>query len=288
VTDEYDEDEGYETGYGGEAEANAGADYPPPPGYDEEEEIAERARVADPRERGEVFADPNAGPGGRRSLPNAPRADVNLAVPFIHQLWDTPDEFNGHWACGPTSTAMVLAYYGRLEPHPITVHAPRGLPPHESPFGWYLPNVFPHAGRTFDRRAGTPEGTAQGLYGSIVGAYCGGGWCAGANDILSVMRTFLAPIGNTVEFAWARDAGPDRLRNVLDAGHPIVVSGKLFGWDHLIVIRGYFRDGDTTRWICNDPYGYQTDRSYDGGNVVYDWAEIRPKWMVIPSGAFVP
>lgn len=34
-----------------------------------------------------------------------------LDVPYIHQTYDTPDDFNGSWACAPTSAVAVLAYY---------------------------------------------------------------------------------------------------------------------------------------------------------------------------------
>jgi hypothetical protein len=71
-----------------------------------------------------------------RALPQATHALVNLEVPHIHQLWDTPENFDGHWACGPTSSAMVLAYYGLLEAHPIKVKVP-GQGVRSSEFGWY-------------------------------------------------------------------------------------------------------------------------------------------------------
>lgn len=245
------------------ADAVAGADYPP-----EITEEEARAIVDAPRSQPEPIPNPA----------------VNLGVPFIHQLWDTADDFNGHWACGPTSTTMALAFYRALEPKPMPVSQPPGLP-HESPFGWYISNAFIHGGRTFDRRAATPKsGWGQGIYGAIVGTYCNGGWCASASNIQSVLNLFLGPMGNAAQFAFRKDAPPDKLKAVLQTGHPIVASGKLFGWDHLIVIRGYYEDAGTTRWIVNDPYGYRTDKSFDGANVVYDWGEINLKWMVWMEG----
>src|SRR5207237_10679520 len=41
---------------------------------------------------------------------------VKLAVPYIHQVKDTAENGNGNWACGPTSVAMSLAYFGKLDP----------------------------------------------------------------------------------------------------------------------------------------------------------------------------
>jgi hypothetical protein len=248
-------------------DATAGTDYPPEMTLEAERELA----------------------GPTKAMPAPiPNPEVNLAVPFIHQLWDTPDEFYGLWACGPTSTAMALAYYQALEPHPITVSAPPGMA-HESLFGWYVSNAFSHRGKTFDTAAGTPRGGwAQGIYGAVVARLCNGGWCAGAANIQSVLNHFLKPLGNTARFAYRKDTSPERIKSVLMGGHPVIASGKLFQLDHLIVIRGCFDDAGTTRWIVNDPFGYQADRSFDGGNVVYDWDEINLKWMVWLDGPHRP
>jgi hypothetical protein len=244
-------------------DAVAGADYPPEITPGEERAIADAPK----------------------SLPEPiPNPEVNLDVPFIHQLWDTPDNFNGHWACGPTSTTMVLAHYGVLEPHPITVSAPAGHG-HESQFGWYVSNPFTHGGRTFDASAGTPKnGRGQGIYGAVVGQYCGGGWCARASNIQAVLKHFLGHLGNADKFAFKSNEAPEIIKTVLRNRHPVIASGKLFGWDHLIVIRGFYEDAGATRWIVNDPYGYQTDKSFDGANVVYNWDEINLKWMVWMEG----
>jgi len=35
-------------------------------------------------------------------------------VPYIHQVYDTPNTFNGHWACNASSALMAITYYGIL------------------------------------------------------------------------------------------------------------------------------------------------------------------------------
>ena len=102
---------------------------------------------------------------GTRALRTPPRADVNLDVPYIHQLWDTPEDFNGKWACGPTSAAMVLAYYELLESRPIECPDPD---PHTNDYGWYVSGVFTHNGQTFDATAPTKDGQGAGIYGTVV------------------------------------------------------------------------------------------------------------------------
>ncbi|MFH1392755.1 MAG: C39 family peptidase, partial [bacterium] len=52
------------------------------------------------------------------------QADKLLPVPYVHQVIDTPDDFeDGTKACGATSLAMILAYYGKIS-KPYGDHVP--------------------------------------------------------------------------------------------------------------------------------------------------------------------
>jgi uncharacterized protein YijF (DUF1287 family) len=75
-------------------------------------------------------------------------ASNTLHVPYIHQVYDTSDDFAGAWACAPTSAVMVLAYHGRIKPHPVTVNS-GGT--HESDYGIYISRPYPqdYKGQTF-------------------------------------------------------------------------------------------------------------------------------------------
>jgi hypothetical protein len=234
-----------------------------------------------------------------RSLPIAPpRAAVNLNVPFVHQLWDTPDTFDGHWACGPTSCTMVLGFYKLLEPHPMSVSSPSK---HLSQLGWYLSNTFAHHGHTFDALADAPVGRTKrtkstpGIYGTVLDNHpSAGGWCTAPDDLnhngkgIKALMNYFLPAGLELEVvvglkSQSRALVEKRFRQTLDAGHPLIVSGFLFGWHHIIVLRGYFVDAVSkkTKWIVNDPYGYRTKGGFDGANVVYSFEEIGPKWAVL-------
>ena len=243
---------------------------------------------------------------GRRALRTPPRSDVNLAVPYVHQLWDTPASFNGHWACGPSSACMVLAYYGLLPPKRIELAEPFA---HVSDYGWYVGSIFAHGATTFDAEAATPTGSAAGLYGAVVdriGSGWGAHWRSGRDrGMRPLMDAFLPPKGNAVRFAdgpkqngtifMERAAAEGIMQGCLDDGHPLIVSGRFTfrgkAYDHLVVVRGYYRDttsGDL-HWIVNDPYGFETTGAgFDGDNVAYEFDEIKPKWMCVFGGPHRP
>lgn len=257
---------------------------------------AEAQKLIQALEEGDAYAPSiNAEQAISRALPEAPpAADVNLNVPYIHQMWDTPNSFDGRWACGPTSTAMVLAYYGLLEPKPITLKKPSA---HENDYGWYVASSFEHGGRTFDDQAKTKTGAAPGLYGAIVhdGMAQGDIKVEGVHKgFLPVLRTFFTPVGNTVEFV-AKPTWKE-VSEALDEGHPVIISGHVFGYPHIIVIRGYAYDkaDNVFHWIVNDPHGYMNKGTYNGENVAYRWREIYhpdgepSKYMFRIRGPFKP
>ena len=149
---------------------------------------------------------------------------------------------------------------------------------HRSNYGWYLANSFSNRNRTFNVSAKTQDGWGKGLYGTGVRNAPGIGWCAvaysGNNGMIPLLNSFLNPVGNKVTLQ--RPASEQAIKNALNAGHPVIVSGRPFGLNgHLMVIRGYYYDPryQATAWIVNDPYGYRSDgtRDYDGSNVVYWW-----------------
>src|SRR5687767_1118560 len=66
-------------------------------------------------------------PASGRGLVTSKRNGVttySLQVPYIHQIYDTAPALEGNCACGPTSLAMVLAYFGQIKAKPMVLQAP--------------------------------------------------------------------------------------------------------------------------------------------------------------------
>lgn len=249
-----------------------------------------------------------------RALRAYPRADVLLEVPYIHQLWDTPPAFHGTWACGPTSVAMVLAYYGLLKPDPIEVPQPS---PHESPFGRYVAEPFEHNGHLFGATAPTKRGRGAGLYGACVNANGDGSMFAPPMGMLNVLNHFLEEVGNRARFYQGKkltsgpevDEKPRRkgrtmvrgdtetlFKTSIDQGHPVITScdiyrpGKTKPYGHFLVVRGYYFDDarQERMWIVNDPYGFVVSSEFDGEAVVYEYFDMNPKYAALLEGPFIP
>jgi putative chitinase len=235
----------------------------------------------------------------RREARTPPDGARSLPVPYVHQLWDT--DFNGHWACGPACAAMILAFYGLLEPKPVQLDK---LVPRSNDFGWYIGNAFEHRGFRFAATAPTPDGEAAGIYGAVldrIGSGWGAHWQSGrGRGIKPLMDVFLPAAGRSLRVVaepkigssifMQRDHAEAAVKRTIDSGHPAIVSGR-FNFhnvqrDHLVVVRGYYLEpaGPEFRWIVNDPFGFETTGwGYDGDDAVYTFEEIRPKWMVLFS-----
>ena len=56
-------------------------------------------------------------------------------VPYVHQVYDTPNWHSGYWSCAPTSAIMALVYYNKLPYWDITCNSPSS---HTSHYGAYV------------------------------------------------------------------------------------------------------------------------------------------------------
>jgi hypothetical protein len=198
----------------------------------------------------------------------------NYDVPFIHQLWDTHNNFGGYCACGAASTTMAVAFYDKISPHPMTVNSPT---PHNTDYGWYVTEKFTGFDSMYTDSCPRNGKNAYGIYGVTVrdhgysGIYGGREYIEAALDKLDLnhKRIGFPPSFNDVKAALRR-------------GHLVILSTDLTGAGHIILLKGYTSDGKV---IVNDPYGNAFGGTYgkrtiDGANKYYRWNSIKPKWSI--------
>jgi hypothetical protein len=220
---------------------------------------------------------------------------VSLPVPYIHQVKDLADNGDGNWACGPTSVAMSLAYYGKLEPWrdmaagqrveasaPDTTTAALPLATLSTPsptltptparpvtgadFAPYVTNKYSAFGHTYSSVARDPRGNLlAGLYGTI----CPSG-LASWQEMVSVLN-WHGLTSQYVAVTW------DGVVGALRRGHPVLLGNMLTSEGHILVVTGYTADGNL---IVNDPYGNRFSPGYgsnDGNGLTYQWKKITPR-----------
>lgn len=184
---------------------------------------------------------------------------VNGTVPYLHQVYDTPDNFDGNWACNATSAAMCLAYVGKIGYWDVTCCCPSS---HVSHYGRYISQVYTNNGYTYN--IGSPDAsgvTAWGGYGYIVR----NNWA----DTKGYMRDYFNNHGDTSSVDWSPTFA--KLQTEINASHPFVVLNTLTTAGHYIVAKGYV-NGQYVGYF-NDPYGNKNTgyMNYNGNGVYYDW-----------------
>ncbi len=180
-------------------------------------------------------------------------------VPYLHQVYDTPNHFNGDWACNATSAVMTLAYYGVLDQWDTTVDVPS---PHVSAYGNYVSEIYTVNGHTLDVGSPDPDGDiAYGGYGYIVQ----GDW----EDTKGHMAEYIGFHGPESSVDWSPSW--DKVIAEVQAQHPFVVLTSITSVGHYIVNIGYHTDQHTA--VFNDPYGNKNAgyMNYDGAGAQYDW-----------------
>lgn len=195
---------------------------------------------------------------------------VNYNVPYVHQLWDTGNEFIGSYACGPTSAVMAAAYFGKLPKRPLWNSAPHG---HNNDYGFYVSHVYtsPSTGYTFRQTMPDPSGRpAAGAYGMCTDGEQAWAWR---------IQEFARANGLRDEFFSTSDY--NSIRSALQRGRLVILSTQI-GGGHIILVRGF--DDATGRLIVNDPWGDQGSEGYgsriNGENVRYTMEQMKLKWRV--------
>jgi len=160
-------------------------------------------------------------------------------VPYVHQALDTPDWFNGDWACGPTSSVMALAGFHRLPRHPLNISKPYL---HSNDFGWYVPSVYTAYGHTFNREQKDASGKpAWGAYGTCTDG--GEAWAWRMQEYVE---------SHQLHAKFYSSASFDVIDAAVKRGHMIILSTRLTPAGHIILV--YDTSPNSTLTV-NDPWG---------------------------------
>ncbi len=214
-------------------------------------------------DRGRVFRLLSAPPEASAPAAPPPAYETHAVdLPYMHQLWDTPDNFDGGWSCGATSCVQTVARYQALPRADIGVSWPYA---HTSTHGWYIPNAYSFNGYTYDTWGVAKSADCQGSHGFICLSYGGALWAQ--------MVSFLNQHG--VGSAYA-STSLEAVVNETNAGYTMIASTSVLGYGHIIAVRGYLSSGGSPihTLVVNDPYGNAGSGdwgNFDGAGIGYDW-----------------
>jgi Tol biopolymer transport system component len=188
----------------------------------------------------------------------APSAKL-LDVPYINQVYDTPDWYNGSAACGPTSAMMALAYYNILPHWPVTCTWPSS---HTSNWGMYISEVYWFNGITYNWSANDPNG--RGAWGAFGFMWSGG-------SPYSRISTFYQNHG--IQSATFDSPTNQAAVAEINAGNLYSICNGLTTAGHIVQAHDVDAS-DSHQIIVNDPYGNKNKPGYPnnfGKDAKYDW-----------------
>lgn len=184
---------------------------------------------------------------------------VSGTVPYINQIYDTPDWHGGSGSCAPTSANMVIAYYNRLPYWDITASWPS---PHTSHYGAYIADKYRYSEIYFSDVAGdSNSNNAWGGYGYM--------W-TGSYSPNSRMADYLT--NHNINSVHSYNTVYTDVTAQIDSNYLMPICNLLTSAGHLTVPVGYVNGQHTL--IFNDPYGNKNNGTwpnYSGANSYYDW-----------------
>lgn len=207
----------------------------------------------------EIFSQAVTVPIQYNDLQSTLPVETALEVPYVHQVYDTPDWFNGHSSCGATTAIMAIAYYKILPPWETVCATPY---PHTNSWGMYVSEKYNFNGVSYTQSANDPNGrAAQGGFGFM--------WTGGYSPY-SRMRTYY---GNH-KFTATQSDNPAYMDAVTEAqaGAPYSLCVALTTSGHIVLSHGL--GANTGVLVTNDPYGNKNNPGYpnpSGKNAQYDW-----------------
>ena len=184
-----------------------------------------------------------------------PRAICTLLdVPYLHQVYDTRDDFTKkHSACGASSALMALNYSETLPYWDCTCASPSS---HTSHYGQYVSEIYTNNGVVYNVHNGV-DTTEFGGYGYITQ----NDW----EETRGWLRQYILNHGKSSGTGVDWSPTWDELTAEIQSGSPFVLLNLLTTSGHYITTIGYYDNQYTA--IFNDPYGNRNTPgypSYDG------------------------
>ena len=205
--------------------------------------------------------------GAMKSVsPEPPKtaAAAYFEMPYVHQVWDTPDWYNGSSACGATSSIMVIAYYNIVPKWNVWCSASSPSSGHNSPYGNYVCEQYTYREIPYSSMASDPNGKpSYGGYGFM--------WTGSFSPYSRTVDYYTNHGMSAVRYDSNAAFFSTVIANV-DSGYPFTLCNGLTTAGHIIVVNGY--DVNNRTLIVNDPYGNKNTGSYpslNGKGVKYDW-----------------
>jgi Tol biopolymer transport system component len=183
---------------------------------------------------------------------------MQLDIPYVHQAYDTPDWFNGDWACAPTEAIMVLAYYNILPPWPTLCSKPSL---HYNNWGNYVSTDYQFREVQYNQMAmDAGSKSSWGGYGYM--------WTGSFHPYTRMANYFSNHGLSTIQ----TDATPHSVAYAeVSSGRPFNLCVMLTSAGHLVCAHGIGAEAHT--FVFNDPWGDKNRGypNYYGKNVNYDW-----------------
>lgn len=203
------------------------------------------------------------------------------AIPYINQVWDTPycngSVAYGYVCCAPTSSCMLLGYYGLLPDNPAYYTRSRAEHPAEkmNRFSFYISQRYKSPQTNYDFNMSANGNGTQGVRGGY-----GFMWSVGSP--YSRLADFHMYNGVKASKNEYQEDNPRYvLRKECRANRPYVVCLKNSTGGHVVLAFRYDQianaDGSEIKeakgsFICHDPYGNYNNGypNYDGRHASYD------------------
>lgn len=193
---------------------------------------------------------------------NTNEEKLNISVPYIHQVYDTPDGFDHAYGCCATTTCMMVFAHYQLIPHWDAVSTRPYS--HTTHWGRFISQTYHYFDYTYTDGGDT--------------------WMWDGGSPNSKMRNYISQHGLSSTQDWS--VSFTELSNELNNGYPYPLCVMLTSAGHLIAAKGIYVGHAI---YFNDPYGNKNTAgypSYDGADAIYDWPGYNNGFVNLSSVAW--